>query len=431
MTHDGGWRRRSLLRDTAVLAGAAVTVPLPNGGAAAPAGSADADMLFTAGRFEEAARAYELVLRKDPANLHAARRRGVVALLSNRFPEAERFLTMALRLAPDDRETNGYLGDCYTRQDKLALSVPCWRAAGEEGYATWFAAVRGTPYQIRGDSARLPWLRMDPHPLVECSVSGGPVKRFTFYTGSPYLSLSSRAAEEAGLTPVFSQEIDFMTGKMWMHFGILDSFTMAGLELRNVPVQWSESETVAPGEHDGMIGTWIFHHFLTTFDYAGRSLILRRKTPENAAKARADARRAGVRPLPLWLGREGASMLSRGSIAGSGPRVMGVSFGGGSEHAVSTSEEAARQLGVRVDDDRPIETFAGSHPADVYPCYPKEVRLGDAVAADVYCYAGRMRPLESFGFENLGQFAHTFFKPYHVTVDFTGMNLYIARGKAA
>lgn len=51
--------------------------------------------------------------------------------------------------------------------------------------------------------------------------------------------------------------------------------------------------------------------------------------------------------------------------------------------------ETAQQLGIRTDYDRPIETFAHSHPTVSYPCYPKEI-----------------------------------------TLDFTNMNVYIARGKA-
>jgi tetratricopeptide (TPR) repeat protein len=433
MTHDGGWDRRSLLRGAAVLAGAAVAAPLLGGPATALADTADADALYKAGKFEEAGRAYEEILRTDPTNLHAARRRGLVALLANRFPDAEKYLAMALKLAPDDTQTNQFLGDCYTRQDKLALSVPCWRAAGEEAYATWFAAVHGEAYQIHGDIAQLKWLRMDPSPLVEASVNGGPTKKFMFYTGSPYLSLSSKVAKEAGLTSVFSQEIDFMDGKMWMHFGVLESFKLGGIELRNVPVEWSESDTVSLDEydHDGMIGTWVFHHFLTTFDYAGRWLILRRKTRETAAKARAEANRTGVEPLPLWLGREGQSLHSRGSIDGSGRRVVGVNFGGTGEIAAGMSEETAKQLRVRIDYDRPLETFAHSHPARVYPCYPKEVRLGVAVAKDAYCYANPRGELNPFGFDGLGYFPHSFFKPYTITLDFTDMNLYIARGTAS
>ncbi|GAA0935255.1 aspartyl protease family protein [Virgisporangium aurantiacum] len=433
MTHDGEWDRRSLLRGVAVLTGAAVAAPLLGGAATALADTGDADGLYQAGKFEEAGRAYEEILKRDPANLHAARRRGLVALLANTFPEAEKYLTMALDLAPDDMQTNQFLGDCYTRQDKLAQSVPCWRAAGEDAYATWFAAVHGEAYQIHGDIARLKWLRLDPSPLVEASVNGGPTKRFMFYTGSPYLSLSSTVAKDAGLTPVYSQEIDFLDGRMWMHFGVLDSFTLGGIELRNIPVEWSESDTVSLDEHDhdGMIGTWVFHHFLTTFDYAGRWLILRRKTPETTANARADANRAGVKPLPLWLGREGASIHSRGSIDGSGPRVVGVNFGGTGEIAAGMAEETAKQLRIRIDYDRPIQTFAHSHPADVYPCYPRAIRLGVAVAKDAYSYANKRRStVNPLGFDELGHFPHTFFKPYTVTLDFTEMNLYIARGTA-
>ncbi|MGN9912657.1 aspartyl protease family protein [Phytohabitans sp. LJ34] len=432
MADDGGWDRRSLLRGAAVLTGAAVAAPLVGGAAAALADTTDADALFKAGKFEQAGRAYEQILRKDPTNLHAARRRGLVALLVNRFAEAERYLMMALELAPADRQTNQFLADCYTRQDKFDLSVPCWRAAGDEAYAAWFAAVQGEAYEIHGDLTRLKWLRMDPSPLVEASVNGGPTKRFTFYTGSPWLGLSSQVAKEAGLTSVYSQEIEFMNGKMWMHFGVLESFKLGGIELRNIPVEWSESDTVSLDEHDhdGMIGTWVFHHFLTTFDYAGRWLILRRKTPETAAKARADANRAGVEPLPLWLGREGASLHSRGSIDGSGPRVVGVNFGGEGEIAAGMSEETAKQLRVRIDYDRPIETFAHSHPADVYPCYPKEIRLGVAVAKDAYSYANKRGSTNPLGFDGLGHFPHSFFKPYTITLDFTDMNLYIARGAA-
>jgi hypothetical protein len=113
-----------------------------------------------------------------PENLHAARQRGYVGLLGNRFPDAEKYLKMAVELEPDDKQANQFLGDCYIRQDKFALSVPHWKAVGNEFYATWFAAVRGEAYQVDGDLARLPWLQMDPFPLVEASVNGGAPKRF-------------------------------------------------------------------------------------------------------------------------------------------------------------------------------------------------------------------------------------------------------------
>ena len=197
-------------------------------------------------------------------------------------------------------------------------------------------------------------------------------------------------AKEAGLSAVASQKIDYEGGTIWAYYGVLDSFKLGGIELRNIPVGWSATESGEDvgTDSDGLIGTWVFYHLLTTFDYAGRQLILRRRTPETARKARAAAKRAGAEPLPLWLARE-QYLHSRGSfagVAGSGTGVVGVNFGGGSEIAAGMRGETAEQLGIRTDYDRPIGTFAQSHPAVVYPCYPKEIRLGNAVAKEVYCY---------------------------------------------
>ncbi|MEU7858462.1 tetratricopeptide repeat protein [Nonomuraea sp. NPDC049141] len=431
MVYDGEWDRRSLLRGAAVVAGAVATGPMLGGAATALAGSGEADALFKAGKFEQAGRAYEEILKKDPKNVNAARRRGYVGLLANRFPDAEKYLKMAVELAPDDKDANYFLADCYIRQDKFALSAPHWQAAGEEAYAKWFAAVRGDAYQIHGDIAQVPWLQMDPIPLVEASVNGGPPKRFTFYTGAPNLGLTSSVAKEAGLSPVASQKIDFENGVIWAHYGVLDSFKLGGIELRNVPVGWSATESGedVDSDSDGMIGTWVFYHLLTTFDYAGRQLILRRGTPETARKARAAAQRAGAKSLPLWLARE-QYLHSRGSVAGSGSRVVGVNFGGRGETAAVVFGDTAEQLGIRTDYDRPIGTFAHSHPAVTYPCYPKEIRLGDATAKEVYCETHPGAALASLGFDVPAAFFHCFYKPYNITLDFTDMNLYIARGKA-
>ncbi len=363
--------------------------------------------------------------------MHAAYQRGYVGLLSNRFPEAEKYLTRALTLAPGDKDTNLLLGDCYIRQDKFALAVPRWQAAGQEAYAKWFGAVRGQPYQIHGAIGRVPWQQMDPEPLVEASVNGGPPKNFTFYTGAPWLGMSAAVAREAGLSPVASQQIGYLNGTAWQYFGVLDSFKLDGIELRNIPVEWSETDQISPGgPSDGIIGTWVFYHLLTTFDYAGQSLILRRPAPETARKARAGANRAGTKPLPLWLARE-HMVHSRGSIAGSGPHVVALPIGGTSESAAVIPGETVKQLRIRTDYDRPLQTFGHSHPATTYPCYPKEIRLGDATAQEIYCETDPNMPVtQPYGFDVPATFFHSFYKPYNITLDFTDMNLYIARGKA-
>lgn len=100
---------------------------------------------------------------------------------------------------------------------------------------------------------------------------------------------------------MYKERTEFEGVTLWVYYGVLDSFELGGIELRNVPATWSapESGEDVATDNDGMIGTWVFYHLLTTFDYAGRSLILRRPTSEAARKVRADAARAGVEPLPI------------------------------------------------------------------------------------------------------------------------------------
>lgn len=426
---NGKWDRRSALRAVGVVAGVAAGAPLLGKSAVAQAvAGGDADALFKAGKFEQAGRAYEEILAKDPANLHAARQRGYVALLSNRFTDAEKYLATAVALAPGDRETHQLLADCYTRQDLFSLAAPHWRAVGWEAGATLFSAFRGQPYQIHGDLARVPWLRVDPMPLVAVSLNGAPPRNLTIYSRVGSLNVSKDAAAEAGLVAVSQETFEYQGRTTTQYHGVLDSLRLGGIELRNLPVSWSDAPADAE-EGDGLIGTWILYHFLTTVDYAGRSLILRRRTPETARKARADAERAGAEPLPLWLASEHL-LFSRGSVADSGPRVVALNIGGTGEMAAGMTEETANRLRVRIDHDRPVEAYAGGQPIVSHPCYPKEIRLGNAVARDVYSYASNRTSLGREGFDLLAHFSHSFYKPFNVTLDFTDMTVHIARGPA-
>lgn len=422
MVAEGNWNRRTVLRAAAALAGAAASTPLL-GEALADTGG-DADALFKAGKFDQAGRAYEEILRNDPKNVHAASRRGYVALLSNRFADAEKYLGTAVGLAPADQGVNRLLADCYTRQDKFSVAAPYWRAAGMETDAKWYEAIRGEAYQISGDTARLPWTQMDPVPQVEASVNGGPPRRFSFYTRVGPLGVTGKVAEEAGLRAVARQQYEFEGRTMWFYFGVLESFRLGGIELRNIPVQWSDEE-VGPGAEGGIFGTTIFYHLLTTIDYAGRSLILRRRTAEAAGRVP-----AGAEPLPLWLVRDHL-VFSRGSFAGSGPRVVGLNIGGTGSNVAGMSEDVAKELRVRIDHDRPEESSAGGRAVVVHPCYPKEVRLGTATALGAYSVASQRNLHNAHGFDVLGDIAHSFYKPYNVTLDFDAMKIYVARGAAA
>ncbi|GAA0363622.1 tetratricopeptide repeat protein [Actinoallomurus spadix] len=202
--------RRRLIAGLGLAAGAAAVTPLLGAPVSAAEERIDPDALLKAGRFDEAARGYEAILRKDPNNGHAARQRGYIALLSNRFADAQKYLTLAVGLAPDDTQAKQWLAECHLRQEDYPPAVPLLRAIGKEAEATWYEAVQGQPYQVSvGPSGRVPWLTMDPLPLIEASVNGGPPNRFLWDTGNTMgVGLTVRMAEEAGLRPVSQTKVN-------------------------------------------------------------------------------------------------------------------------------------------------------------------------------------------------------------------------------
>jgi Aspartyl protease/Tetratricopeptide repeat len=422
--------RRSVIAGIGLAAGTAAVAPLLNAPASAAAEGTDPDALLKAGRFDEAARGYEEILRQDPNNAHAVRQRGYIALLSNRFADAEKYLALAVRLAPDDKQAKHWLADCYLRQDKYAPAAPLLRAIGDDADATWYGAVKGQPYQLSvGPTGRVPWLTMDPLPTFEASVNGLPPKSFGWDTGDNVgVGLTVAVAKEAGLKAVAQTTVNGgdQSG-VTMYFGVLDSFRMGDVELRNIPVSWSDLGSpqgagTEPGA--GAVGAQVFAHFVTTLDWADQALIFRPRTAGQARAVRAKAARAGCRPLPLWI--DDFIPYTRGSVNGSGPQVVCVNTGQDDGRALGVETKTAERLKVRIDQSRPMYGATHGEVFKDHPCYPDKVGIGPAVARGIYCAALDPRfSISTAQFDVLAAFGHTFFKPYAVTLDFAEMNLYI------
>jgi hypothetical protein len=159
-------------------------------------------------------------------------------------------------------------------------------------------------------------------------------------------------------------------------------------------------------------------------DYAGRALILRRKTGFQQHRFQAQDR------LPLWLAGDHFP-CTLGSLRDYGPRMVTVDTGGiGS--ALDTTVEIAERVGIKVDYDHPTERFGNK----TYPITADRISLGRAVGRNVLgnaaekVFPGFPGPGQSaqFGFDMIANFTHEFFKPFAITFDYTDMNFYITRG---
>lgn len=409
-----------LHRRTLLAAGAAL--PLLGVGAAA-ATSTDPDQLFRAGRFAEADRGYQRLIQHDPANTHAVAQRGYIALLHNRFPDAEKHLSAAVRMG--DAVSRQRLAECLVRQDKHASAVPVLRSTHhprDEAYAKLYDQLGGPAWQIRGAaSTRTPFLSVDPVPSVMASLNGGPPRGFLLDTYST-LDLSADVAEEIGLRSIATISGVASGGPVTIHLGVLESIRIGAIELRNIPMQWIDM--MRPPLPDGsqpagVIGTTTFYHLLTTMDYAGQALELRRK----------GARSVGGDRLPLWLAGDHYP-CSVGSMGSLGPRIVTLDTGG-LNHGLDTTVDYAERAGLAIDYDHPID-FGGRL---AYPVTADRISLGRAVGRDIRGIAaadpvnGMPGPGQAamFGFDPIANFTHEFFKPYAITFDYTAMTICIHR----
>src|SRR5262249_17665045 len=369
--------RRNFLRTTAAAFSAAAFLPLLEcrneagttaQGANPSTSGCDPDQLFSSGRFEEADWGYKRILAGDPANVHALARRGLIALLSNEFAKTERFLRKAIRLAPEDNALKLWLADCFVRQDEFARAAPLLRDAGNQANADQYDSITGEPFEVRGAMAtRLPFLVTDPTPVVEAAVNGIAAP-FTLDTGAT-LAINSEMARAAGIREVATTTLGVGV-PFTIHLGVMDSFQLAGIELRNVPIFWADLPIPPiPGlekQPVGSIGTTIFYHFLSTMDYANGALILRRKTNAQLREFQAKAISAGATTAPLWLAPD-HFLFSRGSINDFGPAVVALDTGGPGIGVAMTAEIAA-QAGVVPDYTMPRPFRGPGFDFTAYPC---------------------------------------------------------------
>ncbi|MFI5908606.1 aspartyl protease family protein [Dactylosporangium sp. NPDC051541] len=409
MTDHKQMKRRGVLLGGAAIAGALWTAP------AAASAAADPDVLFRDGRFAEADRGYAHRLRADPYDPHALAQRGYIALLHNRFADVQRFLGP---IAGSDPLARRRLAESYVRQDRYDQAVPLMDGPLSRVYSN----LGPHPWQVLGARrTRVPFLGLDPLPHVPVSLNGGPPRTMLIDTYAT-LTLSTPEAERLGLQVLATAEGVLGNHPVTISFGILGSLRLGDIELRNLPVQWVDTDlpTLPDGTPPtGVLGTTVLYHLLSTLDYTGGALLLRRKD-EPAPYT--------TNPLPLWLAGDHFP-CTLGTLGGYGPRIVTLDSGG-IAHGLDTTAEIAERAGIKVDYAHPQQVNG----VDVYPIRPDRMALGrvgarnipgNAVAA---VWPGLPGPGQSamFGFDAMANFTHEYLKRFKVTFDYAAMRVSVS-----
>lgn len=392
-----------------------------------------ADNLFVQGKFNKAEDIYGILLSQDPENLHMLTQQGHLALLSNRFDDAQRFLQKAVELDTVTGFAASLLAETHYRQDNFAEAAALFEELGKEVKARKYMSFgKKIPYRIAPDVEKttLPFVVAEPLPVVEVQVNGSTKVYFLIDTGGSELVIDAELAKRIGAT-LFGDEMGTFSGgkKALYQHGSVDSVKLGEFTVRNVPVHIQNvSEFSRPIfgslRIDGIIGTVFLYHFIATLDYPNEQLVLQQKTDANLAALNSEKMESIC--VPFWMVGD-HYMVAWGTANGSRPLLFFVDTGmagGGFTCPASTIKEAK----IALREDEAGEGMGAGGKVRIVPFVVDELTLGEAREKDIKgLYVEDFVLEDAFGFTIGGLISHGFFRNYALTMDFVNMRYYLKR----
>jgi hypothetical protein len=408
--------------------------------AQAPPAADAADQLFQAGKFLEAQAQYTQIAADQPSDYHAVFGLGRIALLSNKLDDAERWLTRAATLKPNETDPRVMLAEVYYQLDdfqKAAAALGGIDVSNNQLIIAQYPALNvalfqsfagQTPYELCGSGGKtiVKFLLTDPLPLVSVQINGGPEVTFFIDTGGSVVTLDADFAKELGVPQLGTIKGTFAGGQTAeVGLGRIDSIKLGQWTVQNLPVGILPLRQLGVGgghRIDGIIGTTLFYHFLATMDYPNGQLILRRKNVRSQRRFTAASSDSFV--VPFWIASD-HFMVGWGQVEDLPPSLLFVDsglVGGGVKLAASVIKAA----GIVLEQDK-AETGAGAGGTlTIVPYVVKRVSLGKVQEENVQGVFDGPFPWEnSFGFFLAGMVGHEFLRPYAVTFDFENMEIFL------
>ena len=390
-----------------------------------------AQQLFQAGKFAEAQPIFSKLQKADPENFQATLRLGHIALLKNRTKEAEKWLSKAVQLQPENKSALGLLAEMYYRRDDFRRAAPLFRAAGRDVIARKLESFGDrVPYQVQKKDfeVRVKFLQTDHLPLISARVNGSEPANFLIDTGGAELILSSEFARQVGAVEFGETSGLLASGRAPFQHGRIDSFTLDALEIRNLPIQMLDGRTFAAGapgkKVDGVVGTVALYHFLSTLDYVNGELILRPKSRKSLKRIENATKSPSAITVPFWMAGD-HFLLAWGRANDSPPLLWFVDTGLAGRGFIGTPATLkAAQIQVAAP---PAGATSGGMVARTPPFVVEKLALGDAVERGISGLQGELSGIGEIRIA--GIISHQFFKPYALTLDFQGMRLLLQRAK--
>ncbi|PYI58403.1 MAG: hypothetical protein DMC59_08560 [Verrucomicrobia bacterium] len=400
-----------------------------------------ADRLFQAGKFDAAGKHYSKIVAQNPKDQSAILQLGRIALLSNRLDEAQKWLEKALVLQPDDTDAKVMLAEVFYRRDDFQKAATSLNGVDVRNnkliiqqYPTLNVAklesFKGQkPYDLQGngESTRLKFVRTEPLPIVNVRVNGGDEVTFFIDTGGSEVALDTDFAKELGVPQFGAVQGTFSGGQhQEVKLGRIESLTVGDWTVKNLPVGMLPLRQLSEGlgvkQINGIIGTTLFYHFLTTMDYPRGELVLRRKTAKNLEDfKKSPGKKVAV---PIWMASD-HFMVGWGRVETLPPTLLFVDTGLVGA-GVKLAESVIKEAGIKLEQNKASEGAGGGGSLKIVPYTVHQLSFGDIKEQNVGgLYDGPFPWENMFGFHLAGMVGHDFFKPYAVTFDFQNMEMFL------
>ncbi len=400
-----------------------------------------ADRLFQSGKFADAGKLYSRIVAQNPKDHSAILRLGRIALLSNRLDEAEKWLEKAKDLQPNDTDARVMLAEVFYRRDDFQQAAASLKGVDVSGnklimeqYPTLNVAklesFKGqTPYEVqgKGESTRVKFVKTDPLPVLNVRVNDGEQVTFFIDTGGSEVALDTDFAKELGVPQFGAVQGTFSGGQhAEVQQGRIESLTVGDWTIKNLPAVMLPLRQLSEGfgvkQIDGIIGTTLFYHFLTTMDYRKGELVLCRKTAKNQEEfKKSPGKRVTV---PFWMASD-HFMVGWGRVETLPPALLFVDtglMGAG----VKLAESVIKEAGIKLEEDKASQGAGGGGTLKIVPYNVQQLSFGDIKEKNVQgLYDGPFPWENTFGFHLAGMVGHDFFKPYSVTFDFQNMQIFL------
>jgi Aspartyl protease/Tetratricopeptide repeat len=400
-----------------------------------------ADRLFQMGKFAEAGKIYSQIVTQNPKDYSATLQLGRIALLSNQLSDAQKWLEKAIALKPGDADAKVMLAEAFYRRDdfqKAAASLNGVEVSSNKLLISQYPSLNvaklesfkgQTPYELNGNGAstRLKFVKTEPLPVVSVRVNGGDEVTFFIDTGGSEVALDTEFAKELGVPQFGAVRGTFSGGQhAEVQQGRIESLTVGDWTIKNLPVAMLPLRQLSKGfgvkQIDGIIGTTLFYHFLTTMDYPRGELVLRQKTVESLEQfKKSPGKKVAV---PIWMASD-HFMVGWGRVETLPPTLLFVDtglMGAG----VKLAESVIKEAGIKLEENKASEGAGGGGKLKIVPYTVHHLSFGDIKEANVPgLYDGPFPWENMFGFHLAGMVGHDFFKPYAVTFDFQNMQIFL------